>query len=56
MIAIWILFYYNDVSMLLASFSSCKWELFVLRLLLVNGPRVRKQINCANMQKLTQQK
>ena len=25
----------------------------VLRLLLINGPRVRKQINCASMQKTT---
>ena len=24
----------------------------VLRLLLINGPRVRKQINCASMQKI----
>ncbi len=42
MIAIIILFYYNDVSMLLAIFSSYKNKVFAFYFN-YNGPRVRKQ-------------
>ena len=33
-------------------FTSVYSYFVVLRLLLINGPRVRKQINCASMQKI----